>query len=162
MNLNDLKTYFENYATMHVDLKHDPETEGKATFFCMNTEKKTDEFIRNNTLDLIMILLVPDKQMAKSGDTFSWDKNVAYLILQRCPDNTSDAIVQAQNKCEQIGEDFLTRLIADRHTLVDSIDAGSVDVQPVGPMGDNHYGFITMFKLIDLFESEVNPDRWLP
>lgn len=161
MTLNELTAYFSNYAQLHILLQHDPVNESKATFFCMNTDVNINEFIRNNPLDLIMILLVPDKQLAKSGDTYSWDKNVAYIVLQRTTDKTNGAIVAAQNICEQVGEDFLTRLIADRHTLVDSIEDGSIDVQPVGPVGDNHYGFMTMFKLVDLFDQTVNPARWI-
>jgi hypothetical protein len=160
MTLADLKAYFEHYATLHVDLLHNPASVDTTTFFCMNIEKNTDEFIRDNPLDLIMILLVPDKSLKQSGDNYSYDKHVAYLVLQRCPDKTNDAIITAQNFCELIADDFVTRLINDRHVLIDGFDTGSVKTEPIGPMGDNHYGFITMFTLIDLFDEQVDPNRW--
>lgn len=160
--LLDLKTYFENYATKHVELQHVTGDASKATFFCMNTEKNTEEFIRNNPMDLIMILLVPDKTLSSQADNYVFHKHVAYLVLQRCPDPNNEAIVAAQNRCEVICNDFLTVLIKDRHELIDSMQPDTVDITPIGPMGDMHYGYMTMFRLEDYFDQNVDPDRWLP
>lgn len=161
MTLEGLKTYFENLAIHHIELQHNPDDDTKASFFCMNIEKNTDEFIRNNPLDLIMILLVPDKNLHRDGANYSWSKHVAYLVLRRVDDKTNANIIAAQNTTEIIAGDIVTRIIADRHSLIDSIEDGSLNMEPVGPMGNQHYGHITMFKLVDLFDEQVDESRWI-
>lgn len=160
MILADISEYFENYAVSHKQLLHNTADPSKATYFCMNTDKNTDEFIRDNAMDTILILLVPDKELNKSHDNYTWFRNLAFLVLQRVPDVTNDNITAAQNTCESIANDFMTRIIADRAILLDSVNDTGVSMQPAGPLGEFHYGYMTMFTQVDEFAYEVDPSKW--
>lgn len=159
MTVSDLTAYFANYAAKHKFLLHTTE---KPTFFCMNTEKNTEEFIRKNALDLIMILLVPDKDLNKSHDNYSWFRNCAFMVLKRVADATNENIIAGQNTAEIVCNDFTRKIIGDREILLDSIEDTGYSMHPVGPMGDYHYGYMTMFRQVDIFDWEVEGNNWNP
>jgi len=161
MTLLELKAYFENYAKLHVELKHNPAISKDRTFFCMNTEENTDEFIRICNLDLMSILLVPDRALNKTGsENWTFNKHIAFLVLKRVQSAENDNIINAQNTCELIINDFVTRLIADRGQQIKSLNDDSLTIHPIGPMGQNHYGFMLMFSVVDWFDQRINPARW--
>lgn len=161
MTLLELKNYFENYAILHKELLHNPAVEKLKTFFCVNAEANADQYIREAVMDLIFVLMPYDKGITKTNaDNYNWSKNTAFLVLQRCADNDNESIIAAQSRCEVIANDFVTRLLADRTTLIRGLDAASFIMEPVGPMGDGHYGYICMFNLIDTFHHWVDESRW--
>jgi len=162
MNLLGLKEYFEYYATIHCELKHVPEIENERAFFCVNTEEKSNQYIRNAKMDLIMVLMPYDKsQSPPAGENYNWIKNTCFLVLKRCDSNNNDEIISAQSQCEQIADDFCTVMINDRHSKLRSLESGSITMSPVGPVVDSHYGYICMFNIIDSFNHYVDPERWL-
>lgn len=162
MTLLELKEYFENYATRHIDLRHDRDDDQKKTFYCLNTEDSASEYIRNAPLDLIMILFPPDKsQTPPAGENYNWNKNTCFMILKRCELSDNDGVIAAQSHCEEIAGDFCTRMIADQHLLLSSLESGSISMGPVGPIVENHYGYMCMFNIIDTFNQYVDPSRWI-
>lgn len=163
MTLLDLKSYFENYAAKHVELKHIPGTDrSKWSFFAIHDDQNINDFAKTCRLDLFMILMSYHKQMIKPQSVnYNWDKSIAFMVLKKVPNKDQALIIDALSQTEVICNDFCTRLIADRHTLLDSMDIGSVDMQPIGPIGDNAYGQICMFTLVDWFDQRVDQSRWL-
>lgn len=163
MTLLQIKEYFEDYAKKHVDLKHNPADDSKKTFYCLNTEDKANDYVRNAPLDLVMLLMPYDKsQTPPSGENYNWNKDVCFFILKRCDPKDNDAIIAAQSHCESIADDFCTVMIADRTTKLTSLESGSITMSPVGPVVNSHYGYICMFSIVDSFNQYVNPDRWIP
>jgi hypothetical protein len=163
MTLLELKSYFEAYAIKHLELKHDPTDDMKRTFFCVNTEDRANDYIRSAPMDLVMILMPYEKDLASaSAENYSWSKNTCFFILQRCDIQNNDEIIAAQSRCEQIADDFCSVMIADRYDKLSSLESGSVNMVPVGPVVDSHYGYMCVFNIVDSFGHYVNPNRWLP
>ncbi|RYE90874.1 MAG: hypothetical protein EOO37_01860 [Cytophagaceae bacterium] len=160
MTLFELSAYFEEIAIRHTALQHKPEIERQQTYFCLNTDKNLDEFVRTRKMDTVLVLLSPDKKIyPPSAENFNWDKHVAFLALHRCPDNTSANIVKALNLTEIIADDFICQILEDRDVLISGVDIDSFVVEPIPPIGDNHYGHICMFNLTDQFNHYRNAER---
>lgn len=163
MTLLELKDYFEDYAKKHVELRHDPTDDKRKSFYCLNTEDKANEYVRNSPMDLVMLLMTYDKaQTPPAGENYNWDKNMCFFVLKRCEPSDNDAIIAAQSQCEVIADDFCTVMIADRTTKLSSLVSGSVTMSPIGPVVNSHYGYICMFNIVDSFNQYVDPNRWLP
>lgn len=159
MTFNELKAYFQGYAAIHPALQDAPL---KKSFLAVHSEKNADDFIKTCKNQTIMVLVTPDKKLfPPQGENYNWDKFICFFILQNCGRKTEDAITDAQDFCEQVVNDFITRIIADRHTLIRGALQETIVVQPVGPMADDFYGQACMFNLVDGFNYLVDPTRWM-
>lgn len=158
MTFNEIKTYFENYARLHVVLKH---TDANPSFFALNNDKNADDFIRNLKQSTIMVLMTYDKKLfPPRGENYNWDKSLCFFVLKRSTTKNAD-IVQAQNDCEIIGNDFCSRLIDDRNTLITGFVQESFAMMPVGPMSDNFFGQACLFSMVDNYDYRVDESRWV-
>lgn len=162
MTLFEIFTYFEEYAIAHPELKHDPDDIRKSAFTAANAQEKgAEELIKNCKRELVMILMPYEKKIlpVKNGN-FTWGKTICFLVLKKCSKVAAKDIIKAQSQCEQIADDFLTRVIADRTTKISTVDLDSFTMEPVGPIADDRYGYICLFQLEDYFEHWVKPERW--
>lgn len=160
MTLLEVSAYFEEIAQRHISIQHKPDIESKQTYFCLNTDKNADDFIRSREMETIIILLPPDKKLyPPSAENYNWDKHIAFMVLNRCPDTTAANITQAQNLTEVIADDFVCQMLEDRDVLLHGLQEESFVMEPVGPVADCHYGYICMFTLIDQFNQYRNPAR---
>jgi hypothetical protein len=158
MTFNDLKDYFAHYCALHLDLLHTSES---PSFFAVNNDKSVDELICTAKKPTIAILLTPEKKLFPvKGEEYIWDKLIFFFVLRKASRTTPDFITSAQNDCEVIGNDFFTRLVADRYTLITSFKQESFQMHPVGPLSDDFYGQCLMFSLEDDFNPAVDPTRW--
>lgn len=161
MKLADLSSYFEAYATRHVLLNHDAADKKKQAFYCVQTDQNLNEFVRSCSMDLFIALMPYEKAMNKTNaQNYEWNKHIAFVVLKKVSGKEQPNIIAAQSLCEQIGDDFCTRFINDRHVLIDSIEDGSFHAVPVGPLGENAYGYMYMFTLLDYFDQRVDASRW--
>jgi hypothetical protein len=160
MTFNDISAYFENYARLHKAIQHTDDNKG---FVAVHADNSADDFIKTCKRPTICVLVVPDKKLfPPKGENYNWDKNICFFILTKVGRAAEATVIAAQNDCEVIIDDFVTRLIADRHTdLLRTINQASITVQPVGPIADNLYGQCCMFGLTDEFNYLVDQSKWL-
>lgn len=162
MTLLELAAYFEEIASRHLLLQHDPSSTATACFFTLNTDKNADEFIRNLQKETILVLMPPDKKMLPVfAENYNWDKHVAFMTLTRCGDITAQNITAAQNIGELIADDLVRQMIADRDILITGLELETLVMEPVGPISDSFYGYICLFKLVDQFNQYL-PTLRLP
>jgi hypothetical protein len=163
MTLLEIYNYFEAYAVTHPDLKHVTNDDANTAFVSAQTEEESaDDIIGSCARDLIMVMLPYDKNMlAGGGDSFNWSKGIAFLVLKRLDVQSSPkAKIEAQSLCEEIANDFITRILADRLESFGNVDLKSFQMKAVGPVSDNRYGQICLFMMEDYFEHWVNQERW--
>jgi hypothetical protein len=159
MTFNQLAAYFQGYAAIHPALQDSPTNKA---FVGVHTDKSADDFIRTCKSPVILVLVTPDKKLLPPlAENYNWEKMVCFFILRKCARKTEADVVTAQNDCEVIANDFVTRIIEDRHTLITGVQQETITVQPVGPMTDDFYGQAVMFNLIDAFAWEVDSTHWL-
>ncbi len=160
MTFEEIKTYFANYAAIHPALRHDPVA--NKSFIAVHSEKNADDFIKTCKNQTILVLVTPDKKLfPPRGENYNWEKFICFFILQKVGRKNEDAVTATQDTCEQVGNDFFSRIIADRYTLIRSVLQESIVMQPVGPMADDFYGQACMFTLVDEYAYQVDPARWL-
>ncbi len=163
MTLLEIYNYFEAYAVAHPDINHIVGDDLNTAFVSAQTEEESaDALIRSCARDLLMVLLPYDKSMlAGGGDSFNWAKGIVFLIIKRLDASpTEKQKIEAQSFCEEIANDIVSVVMADRMQSFGNVDLKTLHMQAIGPVSDNRYGQICMFTMEDYFEHWVNEDRW--
>ncbi|MBS7565075.1 hypothetical protein KHS38_11730 [Mucilaginibacter sp. Bleaf8] len=162
MTLFEIFTYFENYAIRHHELQHVPDDDSQSCFTAANTEEDSAEnLIKACERELVMVLLPYEKTMLPvKQESFIWGKTIVFLVLKKVSRSSPKEVIQGQSQCEEIANDFISQVIADRMTKLCMVDLDSFHMAPVGPIADDRYGYICMFNLQDYFEHWVKPERW--
>jgi hypothetical protein len=161
MTLIDLFDYFETYAVANKALNHVIDDDKNTAFIASNTQDDIDEIIKKCARELIMVFLPYDKKMLPvKAENFNWGKASCFLIIKKCSRANARAIITAQSECEEIANDFVRQLIADRLIKITSVELDSFYMEPVGPISDGRYGYICMYNLTDEFDHEHKPERW--
>jgi hypothetical protein len=162
MTLLEIFNYFEAYAIAHPLLKHVIDDDANTAFIAANAEEDSaDELIKSCARELIMVLIPYEKKMLPvKSEYFTWGKTICFLVIKKCSRSSAKEIITAQSECEEIIDDFITRIIADRTIKLPTVELDTFFAKPVGPISDSRYGYICMFNLEDYFEHWVKPAHW--
>lgn len=162
MTLLEIYEYFEAYAVTNLELKHVPDDSRNQAFIAaLSEDEAADELIRSCQRELIMVMLPYEKRMLPvTMENFVWGKTIVFLVIEKLSKPNGKDIIRAQSRCEQIADDFITKIIADRTEKLGTVELSSFAMQPVGPISDFRYGQICLFNLEDYFEHWVKPERW--
>lgn len=156
--------YGEMLATKLKGIAHTPQ---KRTFF-QATEQ--EEF---GTLDQQVSQVSGTVLVAIDGANadFSWEpdnmtEKPQYFFVIVTPTQSDDAntIHQAQEQCRGIGKQIIAKMMNDCLNFdngLATLDMSSFLIRGAGPIGDNFYGVLVGFNLLNPFEFTIDNTYWL-
>lgn len=162
---NDLVTYFENLARKHVSIRH---TDTEKHFFRMEIDEVLSGITRTDVKHPYLILEgYYFKFKDNKSDNVLKNRNGAFTLLDYVSDPTDyDAICNAWERMEAIGDDILIKIKSDkRNPMVKSIrdfNFSEVEGTLVANEIDGNYGMRYTYSLDSALPTDVDPDKWLP
>ncbi len=167
INETTYKSYFENLAAKHIALQHTPQNQ---SFFYIDNPfelSQIDNALGYMTSTKCLLLDVPDRLLDDNASNNYTDKIACqFTILKRESDRMQ--LLNARNEILVIIEDFLVKIRQDQsagNLFGDSkarMRIANVNIQAVGPMKLDWYGYTVVFTVICPFAPAVNNANWLP
>lgn len=156
MKIAVLVSRFQFYAEMHKAIRHDPSS-------------KTPSFLHLEIQDLVHAslsglkmpaLLIQTPEVEKSGiyDGMSEDWGFTYVIYRKLGKRKKAELV---DECKDISDDILTMVMADVELEILPSLAPGTNEGLFGPIVDDIYGWGTSLSVVDSFNGEVDPEKWL-
>lgn len=158
--------YFKNLATKSTDIAH-VETTLKKSFFVVDNPfdlTEVDNALRSGIKLPAMLLDIPKfTPSGNGGANYTNTVEGTFVILQKASKGNLSSV---RDECLQIGLKFLYRMHYDYKEQM--IEAGrpvffkmeDTDVEPVGPIAVEHYGYIFTFRFICPFSFSVSGASW--
>jgi len=156
MKIAVLVSRFQFYAEMHKAIRHDPSS-------------KTPAFLHLEIQDLahatqrglkMPALLIQTPEVEKSGayDNMSEDWGFTFVIYQKLGKRNKAELV---DECKEICDDIITMVMADiEQEILPSLAPGTNEGL-FGPIVDDIYGWGISLSIVDAFNGELNPEKWL-
>jgi len=158
---SELITYFKKLATNHKEIRHS-ETEKHFYRF------EVDEVLTGiNKLKYPAFILEGYRFTYKDmkADNPVKKRQGAFILLDHVGDpGNHDKIHEAWDRLEEIGDDILSRINADKRdktSPVRDFDLESVEGNLLATEMGNHYGIRFTFDIDCRYSREVNFEKWL-
>ena len=161
---SDLVTYFENIARLHKSIAH---TESEKHFFRFEIDEVLAGLNRTDSEYPMLILEGYHYDFTDNrSDNILKNRRGAFTLLQKITDITDhDEIHQAWDDLEQIGDDILALIKADKYNpltpVVRDFQFSSVDARTILNEIGNDAGIRYSFTLTSPAPADVDASRWL-
>lgn len=159
--LDDIQDYFENLASLHVDLQHN--VSARRAFARFKTDEHIMQITKHATPNIVVIAEINGHRI---GDIDSKEirRGISIIFASRAATSGSAAttIDAANQLAEDIMFDFITQMhidLAEECELQFDLDKLTWD-DIEGPWLDNYYGWM-LFVPFKGFLPLYNPDKWL-
>ncbi len=157
-----LVSYFQTLAQEHVSIKHSASNKHFFRF-------ELDEILTGLPESACYPVLIMEGYSFVFNDQKSDNptkrRRAAFVIADRISDpGDYEVIHQTWDRLEEIGDDFLARIRADKRTPnnpVRDFDLNSVEANLIGTEFGNLYGIRYVFEIEGFFAAEVDPAKWL-
>lgn len=161
INFSAVVQYFETLARQHTDIAH---TDKHKAFFRLELDEVV-EGLRNNINFPCIILEGYDLNFRDNkSDNLIKQRGSAFIVVDKVARGDFDAIHQAYDRMEEIGDEILARLRhdkANRQSPVRDFDLNNVDGSLVGwPIDSNLYGIRYTFTIDSAFPNDINSEKW--
>lgn len=161
---SDLVTYFENIARTHKSIAH---TESEKHFFRFEIDEVLAGLNRTDSEYPMLILEGYHYDFTDNrSDNILKNRRGAFTLLQKITDITDhDEIHQAWDDLEQIGDDILAKMKADKYNpftpVVRDFQFSSVDARTILNEIGNDAGIRYSFTLTSPAPADVDQTRWI-
>jgi hypothetical protein len=154
--------YFESLARQHVGIQH---TDTEKHFYRFEIDEVLSGLGNINYPALILEAYAIGYTDNKS-DNILKNRKGAFILLDTVPDRGDhDAIHAVWDELEEIGDDILARIRADKQnrnvSAVRNFDIGNTEVSIIANRVGNDYGLRYEFELGSVANTDVNPERWI-
>lgn len=141
MNYSQIADYFENLARQHISVKH---TEVDPHFFRINLEDIIGAH-KNFDANPSVFLELPESRIhGETSDTSFLSRYCALTFMARVELGNREAELEAYDRMEALGIDFMSRLNRDyknfSNRLIKEFDFKNIKIYKVGPMFHSMYG----------------------
>ena len=157
-------TYGEYLAK---SLKHIAHDKNNQRFFRATEQEEFEELSdRVSTINSPIRIGIDgqNSDLLWQADNMSEQPQYFFVILKPTESDDTDTIFQTQRFCKGIAKQIVSRMLNDRSLELnglETLDRESFVIRGVGPMGDNFYGILIGFNLVNTFEYTINDDYWL-
>jgi hypothetical protein len=146
MKIAELIERFQFYAQNHKAIRHDVEVS--------DLVKAAQSGLQ------LPALLIQTPEVEKSGsyDGLSEDWGFTYVIFLKLGELSKSQLI---DQCKEISDDIINMVMHDIELgLLPSMVPGSNE-GIIGPVVDNIFGWGKSLSMVDGYDGEVNPDKWL-
>ena len=163
-SFSDLVTYFENLARYHKSIGH---TEQEKHFFRFEIEEVLAGLNRTDS-DYPMLVLEGYNfdYTDNRSDNILKNRRGAFVLLDVVTDTTDpDEIHEVWNRMEEIGDDILARIKADKYNpltpVVRDFQFSTVQAIPLINETGNNAGIRYTFAITSPAPADVDTEKWL-
>lgn len=160
----DLITYFENLARTHVDIRH---SDSEKHFFRMEIDEVLAGINRTDVKTPFLILEGYGFDYTDNkSDNLLKNRSGAFVLLDHVSDSTDfDAIHAVWDRMEQIGEEIIIRIKADKRNpltpVIREFDFSQVEGTLIANQIDGNYGIRFTYSLTSSRTTDVDPEKWI-
>jgi hypothetical protein len=159
----DLVTYFENLAAKHVELRH---TAAKKHFYRFELDEVLTALCRNINYPALILEAYDFNYTESRSDNVIKQRNGAFILIDKVTDaGDYNKIHEVWDKLEEIGNDILVKMIADKDSRLEPIirdfDISASHGQPLMVEELGQYGMRFTFSLGSPVNNEPDETRWL-
>lgn len=154
--------YFETLARQHVAIQH---TDTEKHFYRFEIDEVLSGLSSINYPALILEAYAIEYGDNKSDNVMK-NRKGAFILLGNVPDRGDhDAIHALWDELEEIGDDILSRIRADKQNRnvasIRNFDIANTQVSIIANRVGNDYGLRYEFELGSTANTDVNPYRWM-
>lgn len=147
--------YMEQLAVMNTDISH---TEDEKHFF----RGELEEFfvgLRNHVNFPAIIQEGWTGGINNSDEVFSKRRETSFIVVQEYEELTDfDAIEEAYESCELIGDEFIRKIIADSEDL--RFEFETIEILKLQNEQERYVGVRYTIEIKSCFDIEPNEDKW--
>ncbi len=163
----DFIPYMRECAIRLKDIMH---TESQPRFFRISGISQLEELLANLPDASSPALLVENNEQGRLADPGPSDNFLdipyfAFYIIEKAPFNDFDHIEEIKANTKAIGLKIFARMLHDRRHVRNGLimlKFDSVPYQSIGPIGDNCFGTMFSFTVMNVVDTRYTPLDWLP
>jgi hypothetical protein len=162
VKFNDLIEYFEYLAANHTGIGH---KENETHFFRFELEDVLTS-LKGDIHFKALILEGYDFGFGyRHSDNLLKQRNGAFIIIDRVMDeNDFDAITQAYDECEEIGDEIIVRIASDKRNrnvpVVRDFQIEGIQGNMIANAAEGYYGMRYTYSLVSPRTNDVDTTRW--
>jgi len=171
----DFTGYMEWIAEMLLEVQHDPEAKERK-FFRISSVMNLDEMVEHFTNAGSPCIMVEDNRIGRfmdaNSDNYLDIQSYSFLVLKYCKVMDAKDRETAKNDTLALVKKIISRMKRDKRddltggftkSGLQNFDLNSVTYQTIGPIGDNYYGTLVQFSMLNPVNSEIafKADDWM-
>lgn len=146
MTITEYNAYFRRFAAADPALLH---TDEKPAFF-KGDAKEGAQFLSSGLDRLtLMVAPAPKRPRMSPGENHVWQKQFSILIVGPAGPDNYDQQEAVREQAEAASDRLFARMMNDRVTELYGFDGSTYSADPVGPVVDQHYGYMLTFEIMD-------------
>jgi hypothetical protein len=171
----DFITYMRDVATRHVLIQHVEDDETERHFFRVSSLSNMDELLQCISTAKFPAIIAEDFRMGRYIDNDSENlmdqQNHTFMVIAPVSIENADDREAVIKSTELIAKNIFSKMFRDKrndHKLTEktglrNLDRASIYYQTVGPLGDNCFGIMISFNMLQQLAKEVVYDDgdWL-
>jgi hypothetical protein len=160
---SDLVSYFEKLASEHKEIKH---TSAKKHFYRFELDEVITALCSNINYPALILEAYDFNYGDSQSDNIMKHRSGAFILIDKVPDQGDyNRIHEVWDKMEQIGDDILVRMRADKASrnepAVRDFNISASEGVPFSVKSLGQYGVRFTFTLKSAVNNEIDTTRWL-
>ena len=160
---SDLVTYFQNIAEQHVDIQHSVSAKH---FFRFELDEVLTGMCGKMAYPALILEAYDFSYRESNSDNIRKVRSGAFILLMKVKDMKDfNAIHEAWDECEEIGEDILLKIKADKESRLYPVlryfNISECNGSPLAGGELGQFGMRFSFSMENAVNGEVNADKWL-
>jgi len=173
----DFTGYMKTIAEKLKEIKHS-DTAKEKKFFRISSVMNLDEMLPTFTTSGSPCLMVEDNdvgryQEADGSQSYLDNQSYSFVILKHCAQLDASDREQIKKDCKAMMKKIISKFKKDKYydqthpgevrTGMRDFDIASVFYQSLGPVGDNYYGILVQFSMLEPANKDLvfNPLDWI-
>jgi len=166
MDRFDFIAYMRDCATRLRDILHTPET---PRFFRISGLSQLEELLSSLPDASTPALMVENNHDGRLSDPSGSDSFLdipyfVFYVIDKAPFGDFDRMEEVKRSTKSIGQKIISRMLQDRRNYANGLVMlrfDNVPYQTVGPIGDNCYGTMFSFTVINPVPADYKEVDWL-
>lgn len=162
MAVQEIQDYFESLAKNHTYINH---SDSQKHFYKIDIEEYFDK-IDSAQYPIFALERAEFNLSGSIHDNISKNRTIGFMIINAYKDGDYNAINRIYDETEEVGDDFINRIMNDVETLRDKallrdMDPNTISLQhlPPNPV-ELHCGVRVTFNLVSRYDKTVDKTKW--
>lgn len=161
----ELVEYFEELASLHLDIAHDNAVFEKRAFLYGDVEMLVEDIGGFNSANFVMLLEAGSGSLNGPDEVNLYDNtDVAFMICHPVQEGDRAQQRTIEQRCKEIGLQIIKRIQKDREMQVKDwlmdFELNNIRYQRVYGIPNNRFGFRFEFNISDSAQLEYDPNVW--